>query len=159
MCKFASFVLTDRKAYWLPTSDSHQDIIEHYQLRETGPDDLAVQILRVEIVPPTDGRCPLDLATWQFQIDQDLRPDWAEPVECEARTRAALAERAKTPDWRGQVARCAEGLTADQRYELARESTPEWRGQVARYAEGLTADQRIALARESLTGCKSAKIK
>ena len=149
MCTFASFVLTDRKVYWLPDSDSHEDIIEHYRLRETALDGQTVQILRVESEPPTDGRCPLDLSTWSFRIDQDRRPDWAEPAECESRTRAALAERSTTPDWRGEVACYAAGLTADQRVALARESTPEWRGWVACYAAGLTADQRFGLARES----------
>ena len=59
----------------------------------------------------------------------------------------ALA-RESTPEWRGQVARYAPGLSPDQRFELARESTPFWRALLARDAPGLSSDQRMALARE-----------
>ena len=36
MCRFASFVLTKEKVFWLQDSDSHSEIISRYQIHESG---------------------------------------------------------------------------------------------------------------------------
>jgi len=84
----ASFVLTKDNVYWSATTDSHDEILSEFGLKDTG---LAgkIEILRVEISPENDNY----LATrndWKYRVDQDLLPDWAEKEKDEERTRSAL---------------------------------------------------------------------
>ena len=98
MCNFASGILDKTTAYYLETSNSHTDIIKHYELREMCPDGITVNILKFEITPPKDNpKAPL--AEWDYVVDQDLRPDWFEPAECEKRARESLQRRAKKEKW------------------------------------------------------------
>jgi len=98
MCEFASFVLDKTHEYYLQTSDSHTDIIEHYKLREMHPNGLDAAILKVEITPPPENRkAPID--QWNFRIDQDIMPTWFDAADAETRTRAALARRSADERW------------------------------------------------------------
>jgi hypothetical protein len=98
MCQFASMVLDKEHEYYLSTSNSHSDIIEHYKLREIHPNGIDANILRVEITPPGDNpKAPID--QWNYRVDQDIMPQWFEPAECENRARAALARRAAEERW------------------------------------------------------------
>ena len=98
MCNFASGILDKTTAYYLETSNSHTDIIKHYDLREMCPDGITVNILKFEITPPEDNQ-KAPLAEWNYVVDQDLRPDWFEPVECEKRARESLQRRAEKEKW------------------------------------------------------------
>jgi len=87
MCRMASFVLTKDKVYWSKKSDSHEDIISEYHLN----DGENISILRAEIVPPNDNyRLPLE--KWEYNIDQDIIPDWYVAPHEEERTRRTLAD-------------------------------------------------------------------
>ena len=96
MCNFASFVLTKDKEFWLDDSDSHEDIIEHYELHADGA--RGPNIVRVEISPPVENRIA-PLGDWKYKTDQDTLPEWFNSAECESRTRAALARRAEKGAW------------------------------------------------------------
>ena len=93
MCKFASFVLTKDREFYLDTSDSHTEIISANQLNEWGA--RGPNIVKVEISPTEKIKKWPSLKAWKFKIDQDKLPDWADKEEIEKRTRAALQRRFK----------------------------------------------------------------
>ncbi len=98
MCEFASFVLTQDRALWSSTSDSHEQIIAEHQLRD---DAARVLIVRVELTPPADDPRCADLARWDFAVDQDVLPEWTFQGDpsLEVRTRAAAVRRAEREQW------------------------------------------------------------
>ena len=106
MCNFASFVLTKDRVFWLEDSDSHSEIIRHFKLHEQGA--RGVNVLNVEITPTDRVKQWPDLRAWKYKVDQDLRPEWHDPVKDEKRARSALGERFKkgfkTVDARGCTA-------------------------------------------------------
>jgi hypothetical protein len=71
MCHFASFVLTKNDAYYLDNSDSHEDIIEYFNLK-----DDSFNLVRVELIPPKSFDELTDADLWTFHVDQDFYPDW-----------------------------------------------------------------------------------
>ena len=95
MCKFASFVLTKECVFHSRDSNSHEDIIREHDLHEAG-EGQRVNILRVEISPTKSWG---DLASWDYKVDQDLLPPWADAVNDERRTRDALAEMLSGAKW------------------------------------------------------------
>ena len=106
MCNFASFVLTKDREFYSETGDSHSDIISQNSLHEWGAG--GPNIVKVEISPTAEIKKWPSLRAWEFRIDQDTLPVWADEAECEKRTRAALQRRAKkgfkTVDARGCTA-------------------------------------------------------
>ena len=87
MCNPAAFVLTKKDVFWSKKTDSHQNIIEEFNLIEDGV--YGPNILRVEISPINrDLRIPID--QWVFKIDQDIIPKWFDKTKDEKRTRTAL---------------------------------------------------------------------
>ena len=98
MCEFTSGVLDKLSAHWLKESNSHTEIIKRCCLREMCPDGITANILKYEITPPA-GNPRAPLADWEYRVDQDIFPDWFEPVECECRAREALARRATEEGW------------------------------------------------------------
>jgi len=92
VCKFASFVLTRDRAFWLPDSDSHSEIISRNAIHESGARGL--NVVKVEIVPGPKIKRFDDYAHWILTFDQDQFPDWHDPLRSEERARAALLRRA-----------------------------------------------------------------
>jgi hypothetical protein len=93
MCKFASFVLTKDREFWLDESNSHSAIIGKHNLNEWGT--RGPNVIKVEISPTDKIKTWPSLKQWAFRIDQDVLPEWHDPAVTEARTRAALARRYK----------------------------------------------------------------
>ena len=89
MCQFASLVLTKDKCFWSKVHDSHTEIVKEHGLSEDGA--RGPNVLKVEIVPP-DGDFTRPMAEWAFRVDQDITPDWWEPVEGERRAREGLVD-------------------------------------------------------------------
>ena len=106
MCRFASFVLTKDHEFYNEENDSHSEIISKNNLHEWGTK--GPNIVKVEIVPTPEIKTWPSLKEWEFVIDQDVLPDWADRKELETRTRAALEKRYKkgfkTVDARGCTA-------------------------------------------------------
>ena len=93
MCRFASFVLTKDREFYIEDEDSHSEIISKNKLHEWGVN--GPNIVKVEIVPTTEIKTWPSLKKWEFVIDQDVLPDWADRKELETRTRQALEKRYK----------------------------------------------------------------
>ena len=100
MCTPASFVVTkknkDLRAFWHEdVSDSHEDIIEYFNLKEQNVRG-EITLVRVEVVPP-DSDYTLPVSKWEFMLDQDILPDWydAEATEKACRKELAAWKRAK----------------------------------------------------------------
>ena len=93
MCKFASFVLTKDREFWLDHKDSHSAIIEYHKLNEWGAH--GPNIVKVEISPTDKIKKWPSLKAWEFFVDQDVMPDWFDIDVVEKRTRAALLRRYK----------------------------------------------------------------
>ncbi len=94
MCKFASFVLTKDQVFWDDNSNSHEDIIRKHNLNES---TVKVNLIRTELVP---GDKWINLSSWEYTLDQDVFPDWHDPVETERRTRDALQKRFGNVQWK-----------------------------------------------------------
>jgi hypothetical protein len=90
MCKYASFVLTKDRCFWLPTSESHQEIINHYKLCEADSTGMRINTVAVEISPL---QIFADLSKWIYKVDQDLLPEWYDATDCETRTRKELKKK------------------------------------------------------------------
>ena len=87
MCRPASFVLTKDRVFWSKKSDSHEDIIEEFELHSDGV--RGPNIVRVEVTH-RDMRTPL--SEWKFEVVQDDLPPWHDPDVDESRARTALIE-------------------------------------------------------------------
>jgi hypothetical protein len=92
MCNFASFILTKNNEYYLEDSDSHEDIIAHYHLK-----DDEINIVRVELIPPYNKAYIQNINQWIFYIDQDIYPPWSYAGDPTLKEKAlkALARRIK----------------------------------------------------------------
>ena len=88
MCNAMSGVLTLVKCFWSKTSDSHEDIIEEFELGNLDR-EFSMNLVRVEIVPPGDDY-QLPISEWVYKVDQDILPEWYDAEKCEERARIAL---------------------------------------------------------------------
>lgn len=97
MCKFASFILTKSSKFWGPT-DSHEDIIHHYNLQDKAA---RILLVRVELTPPDGDLYCSDYSKWNFRVDQDEYPEWTftGDLGLEKRAREALLRRANAEKW------------------------------------------------------------
>lgn len=85
MCNLASLVLTKNNVYYLSNSNSHEDIIEHFHLKDEN-------IVRVELTPPDSFDDLTNIDLWTFKVDQDIYPDWTYKgdITLEEKSRKAL---------------------------------------------------------------------
>ena len=95
MGKFACFVLTKDREFWLDDSYSHSEIISANDLHEQGSH--GPNVVKVVISPTDKIKKWPSLEEWAFYIDQHVLPEWADAKECEKRTREALQRRFKAP--------------------------------------------------------------
>ena len=96
MCKFASFVLTNNREFYLPNSDSHSEIIKHFDLYEYS-DTTGTLVVKIEITPNENIKTWPSLDDWDYRVDQDTFPQWHldDPDATKARAIAALVKRSK----------------------------------------------------------------
>ena len=87
MCAPASMILTKDSVLWSKTTDSHEEIIREFGIRDAVGG--VPQIVRVEITPP-HGNFEAPAKDWTYKLDQDHVPAWYEAEEGERRTREAL---------------------------------------------------------------------
>ena len=83
MCQFKSgIVLKNGTILSHLDFDSHEQIIEHYHLKDDG---IKNDFVRVEIIPRgktlTEAIEHLNLKTWKLHVDQDNIPDWWKATE------------------------------------------------------------------------------
>ena len=89
MCKPASMVLTETEVFWSAKTDSHESIINEFNLREKTGEN--INILRVEVFPDDDDIFS-DPKGWKYRVDQDVFPGWHNDKKDEKRTRNALKD-------------------------------------------------------------------
>lgn len=92
MCEPASMIVMKEgktfKVFWSKTSDSHEDIISEYNLRDTNVRS-ETTLVRVEITPKyRDYSIPL--SEWSYKTDQDLLPEWYDAKKAEKAVRKEL---------------------------------------------------------------------
>ena len=94
MCRPASMIVTKSKVFWSEKSDSHEDIVEEFGLKER---DVRKNytFVRVEIVPPNNDY-KLPFSRWAYHLDQDLKPEWYDAKDAEKRVRRAVKDWRKT---------------------------------------------------------------
>ena len=90
MCNLKSaLVLKDR--VFMPEYDSHSTMIDELKLNDSSRNP---GFVRVEISPPS-GNVFESIASWEYKVDQDFRPDWYVSEYDERRVRESLAAWAK----------------------------------------------------------------
>lgn len=87
MCEPASMIVTKENVYWSAVSESHEDIIAEFHLRDQMGGETA--IMRIGYKPP-NGRFDSDTAAWPITKDQDLTPEWWDLEAATPRIGAAL---------------------------------------------------------------------
>jgi len=89
MCNPASFVVTKNcLVFWSKIHDQHHLIIKENNLRDAGV--RGINIIKVEITPPTDGRKVSDLKNWDYTLDETEIPSWYNASAVEAACRREL---------------------------------------------------------------------
>ncbi len=86
MCYFKTAILTKDQTFHLELSDSHEDIIEAFNLQ-----DDPEKIVRVEYIPCFH----LDLSSWDnwyLKVEQDILPKWFDREQAEARMRRLVKD-------------------------------------------------------------------
>ena len=154
MCKFASFVLTKDREFYSETGDSHSDIISQNSLHEWGAG--GPNIVKVEIRPTDKIKKWPSLRAWEFRIDQDTLPVWADEAECEKRTRAALQRRAKkgfkTVDAKGCTALTELKADAAQTvYAKGCTALTELKADAATYVEASGCNPKLVIKAKKVT--------
>ena len=89
MCRPASMVITKDRVFCSRKSDSHEDIVDEFDLTEMVAGQCC--IVHVEITPG-DGDLAKPIGGWNYQLDQDILPEWYEknPDKYEKRVRDAV---------------------------------------------------------------------
>ena len=89
MCQFLSAIVTKNNFYYDALNDSHEQLIEKYNLndRTTMPD-----FVRVEITPQDGDITNTNLENWGLRVDQDYVPDWFCEKEVEVLAKNKLQE-------------------------------------------------------------------
>ena len=73
MCKFKSgLILKDR--IYIGEGDSHTDMLEELKIKDNRKNAESL-FVRAELYP-ANGDIFSDIDNWEFNVDQDIRPDW-----------------------------------------------------------------------------------
>ena len=83
MCKFKSFIATEGRVLYSEKTDAHEIIIADNHLKDG-------EFVRVELSPGARGYEAID--EYVFKTDQDILPDWWDPVGVEKECRRILKE-------------------------------------------------------------------
>ena len=77
MCNFFSGIITREGVVYhnAAESDSHEDIISKFGLKDTDNDTAQMDWARFEITPPNNDVFK-PFSQWSFRIDQRITPDW-----------------------------------------------------------------------------------
>lgn len=73
MCKLKSAIILKDRVF-IPDYDSHDDMLEELGIKDTR-ENASRLFVRAEL-SPKDGDVFSDIETWDFNIDQDILPEW-----------------------------------------------------------------------------------
>ena len=91
MCKFKSVIILKNKIELAPQgNESHSDLLDSLGIDDTTFNASKV-FVRAELTPP-DGDIVAPIKEWNYNVDQDITPDWydEDPVRYENEFRAAV---------------------------------------------------------------------
>jgi hypothetical protein len=86
MCNFFSAVITKDGFFYHLDMDSHEDIIEHYKLKDAhvvGGVTREANLVRLELTPQDGDICNHNISNWNLRVDQDIIPDWFDKEKAE----------------------------------------------------------------------------
>ena len=89
MCRYFSAIVTKDKILWDLDTDSHEDLIEKFKLKDTTKEP---DFVRVEILPKDNNIFNHDLKNWELHKDQDLIPGWFDFKASEKEVKKVLKE-------------------------------------------------------------------
>lgn len=75
MCQFKSGIILKNKVVLAPEgNDSHSNLLESLGIEDDRMNAMKV-FVRAELLPPNGNKAvPVD--EWNFNVDQDITPDW-----------------------------------------------------------------------------------
>ena len=73
MCKLKSAIILKDRVF-IPDYDSHDDMLEELGIKDT-KDNASRLFVRAEL-SPKDGDVFSNIETWDFNVDQDILPEW-----------------------------------------------------------------------------------
>jgi hypothetical protein len=77
MCKFKSAIVTKTgEIYHSSFTDSHEDLVKIYNIRDGITEFMAQNLVRIEFTPPNDLSLISNLKEWSLIVDEDNTPDW-----------------------------------------------------------------------------------
>ena len=75
MCRFKSGIILKNRVVIAPAdNDSHSDLLKELNIDDTEVNAMT-KFVRAELIPPKDEWWG-NPDTWEFNVDQDIRPDW-----------------------------------------------------------------------------------
>lgn len=107
MCKSMSGILTRDGVLFDKNGDSHGEILRLHGIADV---DRKPDFVKFEIVPPQNNYSR-PLKEWEYNVDQDILPDWYVPMVDIPRARVALTKWAKHHIIRRGKGLCADGQT------------------------------------------------
>ena len=79
MCKLKSAIIMKDRVF-IPDYDSHTDMLKELGIKDSRK-NAETLFVRAEL-SPKNGDVFSDVDTWEFNVDQDIRPEWfVEPYE------------------------------------------------------------------------------
>ena len=86
MCKLKSAIILKDRVF-IPDYDSHTDMLKELGIEDSRK-NAETLFVRAEL-SPKNGDVFSDIDTWEFNVDQDIRPEWfVEPYEKERMVKA-----------------------------------------------------------------------
>ena len=86
MCKLKSAIILKDRVF-IPDYDSHTDMLKELGIEDSRK-NAETLFVRAEL-SPKNGDVFSDIGTWEFNVDQDIRPEWlVEPYEKERMVKA-----------------------------------------------------------------------
>lgn len=93
MCQFKSGIILKNKVILTPEgNESHSDLLESLGIKDNHMNAIKT-FVRAELTPPNNDK-KIDVADWDYSVDQDMVPDWYEkdPERYEQEFRNAVIE-------------------------------------------------------------------
>ena len=92
MCKFKSAIILKNRVY-VPDIDSHTEMLEQLGIEDNYINAKKI-FVRAKLFPSDDDYFS-DISNWEFNVDQDILPDWFDEEEARGRMIEAVKDWAK----------------------------------------------------------------
>ena len=89
MCNFFSCIVTKNDILWDKNTDSHEELITKFKLKDSSSNP---KFVRVEVLPIDNNITNHKLSNWLAHVDQDLTPDWFDLKEVDKAIKKILPD-------------------------------------------------------------------